>query len=649
MNQSKGNIRKIFWQSPWVFGILLGIGFIVLALSSWIPSVYRLDLTEDKLYTLSGGTVRLVEALENPIELKFYYSDELSRDLPHIRLYASQIQDLLKAYVDKSNGKIKLTVIKPEPFTDAEDQAVADGLQGVPVNSQGDQLFLGLAGHSNSSGKTEIIPFFHPDQAQMLEYQISQLVDSVSQSKLPVIGLISGLPISGGFDQMTQANQPSWIFLHQLKQSYEILDLGTEFLSIPDEVEQLLVIHPLSLDDKKRYAIDQFVLKGGKLILALDPLAESSAVQSFFPGMAQPVASDLPDLLAAWGVKYSAQEVVGDLQSAMLVGDEAGVPTRHLALLGLNPSNWNVNSTPLLKDLERINISTAGYFAPAQNATTKFEPVWVSSDQAMAISTDRLKTLKNISELMDDFKPSGKRYAMAALVTGPARSAFEAAPPAVAAGVQGGSVVSSENRAPIQGNHISQSKSIRVLVIADTDFLTDRLWVRIQEFWGQRVAQPWANNFDFLANGVDYLSGNVALMDIRARGQYSRPFDKVVALRQDAEAKFKKQQSSLQDKLEETERRLTELQGQQPLSAADGALNSQQEETLLSFQQEKLKIRKALRDVQFSLEKDIKSLGIQVKLLNTLAIPVVLMILALLISVRKRLKKKQARRVLMHS
>ena len=644
---------------------LLGLGAVATATLVGVAAVnltgnqFRVDLTEQKLFTLAPGTENILGHLNNEIELEFYFSNQMTKTIPELRNYAKRVDDLLAEFVLASNGKLKLTRIDPAPFTEAEDAAALAGLQAVPVSLGGDQIYFGLVGKNQKAVREETIAFFHPNREAFLEYELAQMIDRLNHPQEPNIAVLSGLKIQGGSDMMGGPPAEPWIFLNQLARSYEIKNLEPSLDQIPAEVDKLLLVHPANLSDTALYAIDQFVMRGGKLIVFLDPFAESATQSGFFPGMAEPRTSDLSKLMNAWGLEMAPGKFIGDMKHALSVnmGDGAR-PRRHLALLGMDSSSWIAKDSIVLNQLERINFSTAGALSAVKGASTSFEPLIVSSTQSALIDIEKLQHIQAIEDLFADFSPTGQAYVLAGLLTGQANSAFPdgyvapakvetpATPDAAAPTTTAESTATPATVAPpvesktveANKNHLAKSKgSIGVLVVADTDMLTDRLWVRVQDFFGQQVVQPWANNVDFVINGVDYFSGSADLISIRSRGNYTRPFHVVQQLRDQAEASSRAKETELKHKLAETENKLTELQ--QPPQNGVVNLSTEQQQALFEFQSQKLKIRKELRDVQRKLDSAIDNLGVQLKAANMFAVPVLLTVIALLSWLRKKRKR----------
>ncbi|MNF35015.1 ABC-type uncharacterized transport system [compost metagenome] len=591
--------RIIYSGSGLLLIALVFLAFNMVA-SLGLPNA-RLDLTEQKLYTISAGTERILGELDEPVNLYFFYSDNVSRDLVAVRNYARRVEEMLRAYQRAAGGKLRLKVIDPEPFSEDEDRAAEFGLQGVPLQQGGDKLYFGLAG-TNALDDVQTIPFFPLDQEEFLEYEISRLVQTLAKPARPVVGVLSALPLDGGFNPLTGQGGAPWMIMEQIRQQFVIKSLQGDIDRIPDEVSVLLLVHPKQLPEPTLYAIDQFVLRGGKLLAFVDPFSEND--NGGLMGGGQSNASDLEPLFKAWGLRMRPGEMLVDGSFAMAVGmGQEQRPVRHPAWLSLPKAALDRDDVTTA-GLENLTLASAGILEPLEGAKTRFTPLLHSSEYAMPMDAQRLAMLRDPQELLRELEPTGERYALAARIAGPAQSAYPQ-------GIEG------------QKGGLQNAESINVIVVADTDLLSDRMWVQVQDFFGQRVPQPFADNAGFAINALDNLAGSDALISVRSRGRYSRPFVMVENLQRQAEARFREKEEVLQQQLAQTEQRLAELQqNDSPEQVLE--LTPEQQTTLQQFLQEKLKIRKELREVRFQLNADIEALGRSLKFVNIALVPLLL-------------------------
>lgn len=606
--------------------LLLAVLFVgATVISNLVLRGARLDLTANSEYTLSEGSKEILASIDEPINLYFYFSDDASRDLAPIRTYAQRVRELLEEMASRTGGKLKLSVIDPQPFSEEEDEATAQGLQSVPVGSTGDKLFFGLAGTNALNGKAAI-PFFQPDKEVFLEYEVAKLIQSLLQPDKPVIGLVTALPIGGGFDAPTQKMSDPWAVTQQLDDLFEVRPLGVEFKEVAAEIKLLMVVHPKALDDDTLYAIDQFLLRGGRLLAFVDPHAgsDTSGNDPSNPSAAMfaDKSSNLEKLFSAWGVDYKADEVVVDRALGLQVQiSQTEPPVTHPLILGLRAAQMNSQDLVSAK-LDLVNIDSAGHFRTKEGGLAKIEPILQSSGEASTVSVERTRFLPDPRELLKDFAPTGENYNIAVRVSGKFKSAFE-------------------DRAGQPGHIAEAAEPVQAILVADTDILTNRLWVQVQNFFGQQLISPFADNGDLIVNSADNLSGSSALISIRGRNSSTRPFTVVEDMRRAADERFRATEQQLQEQLTETERKLGELQAGKTDENAM-IMSPEQQAEILKFQSEKLRIRKELRDVRRSLDQEIESLGSRTKFINIALVPLGVIFAALLFWNLRRGRRRAA-------
>ena len=624
-------------KSITLFGLLvLAVLFLVINMAgNTLFTNLRADLTENELFTLTQGTRNVVGKIEEPITMYLFYSDKASEGVPQLRTYATRVKELLQEYAQLSNGKVVLNIVDPVPFSEEEDQAAGYGLQGVPVGGTGENIYFGLAA-SNAVGDTEIIPFFQPQREQFLEYDVTKLIHTLSNPKKAVIGVITQLPMFGGFDIETTQMTKAWAIITQMRQLFEIKQLDVAAKSIDSDVDILMVVHPKNLSQATLYAIDQFVMRGGNALFFVDPHSEidTPVRQQNSPLEVEGSrTSNLSPLLETYGIEYDPTSVVLDRKYALTVGGAHQGQSRHYALLGINQENIDSEDV-ISSELELISVGVAGHIKVKEGSDTKIIPIVTSSDDAALIEAVRFRFLPDLGQLSENFKPTGENYTFVARAQGILSSAFpEGAPKA-------SSEDEEEQKSPDE--HIAQtSEETNLLVVADTDLLSDRMWVQVQEFFGQQILNSWANNGDLLINSLDNLVGSTDLISIRGRETSARPFTKVNEIRLAADQKFRATEESLQAKLAETEKKLVALQ-QQRDDTNTLALSPEQEAEIEKFQQDKIQVRKELRQVRHNLNLDIEKLGSKIKFINIGLMPIIISILALLLSFIRRARRKRA-------
>ncbi|MFJ2362217.1 GldG family protein [Pseudomonas sp. NPDC087697] len=592
---------------PLVMIALLFLAFNM-GIGKWITGV-RLDLTEHKLYSISPGTRQILAGLEKPIDLYFFYSNSGSKELVPLRGYALRVEELLKVYEREAGGRIRLHIIDPLPFSDEEDRANGFGLQAMPLRQGVAPVYFGLVG-TDSKNNAQVIPFFPQEQEERLEYDISRLIQTLLQPQRPVVGLLSTLPVNGGFDTSLQRRIAPWVLIQEVRREFDLRELVTDIEEIPPEVTVLMLVHPKKLTQSTLYAIDQFVLRGGRLLAFVDPLSEQDPGAEHFGISSKDKSSDLSPLLKTWGVQMQLGKLLADGSYALFDSTGEGlrpIPrpfTFELPLAALSQDD------PSTSGLERISLTTTGIIEPLEGATTQFMPLMHSSDYAMPMEVSRFEKTVDPDRLMQELPLRSPRYVMAARVQGPAKSAF-------ADGIEG------------HRNGLKQAQQINVIVVADTDLLSDRMWLQTQDANGRPVQLPWTDNASFVINALDNLSGSDALNSLRSRGHYNRPFVVVEQMHRKAEASFREKQSALQLRLDETERKLGQLQEQR--GDKTQALDAQRQSTIHQFMQEKMHIRQQLREVQYQLNVDIDALGRLVKVVNIALVPLLLTLCMLVV------------------
>lgn len=607
--------------------VLAALFVVVILFVNLLFRGWQLDLTPNKQYTLADGTKEILSQIDEPISLTFFFSEQASEGLPHYRAYAQRVREMLEAMASRANGKLKLKFIDPQPFSEEEDEATSYGIQPVPTDNGLDKLIFGLAG-SNSTNGQQVVPFFQIEKETFLEYDLARMIETLNKPAKVVVGVVSSLPMTGGFDQTTRQMSQGWAIYDQLNQLVEMRPLGTELTSIDAAIKVLLLVHPKNLNEDTLYAIDQFVLRGGRLVVMVDPNATQDRTQSDpnnpMGDMFTAKTSDLPKLFSAWKLRYDPNQVVADRIAGLEVQtDPSSPPTKSPVILALKKGQMS-QSDIVSSELEMILLDTAGQFKLDESAAADgitLEPLLHSSNEATLVEGERVRFLPNPTELLQGFSPSGEEYVIAGRLKGKLKTAFPE---------------------KSGDSHLAEAKeAVEVIVIADTDIATDRTWVQVGQFFGQRVYQPFSNNGDFLTNVVENLSGSNALISIRARGAGVETFGYVDELRNQASASYADVEKKLNDELRQTEQRLTELQ-QAKSADQQMIISPEQRAELERFQKRKVEIRKELRKVQADLNADVRTLGTALKVLNILVLPLVIAVVGLWYFLRRRSRRTQA-------
>lgn len=609
---------------------VLAAAVIILANTTFTS--LRLDLTENKLFTLSEGTLNIIQGLDEPVTLDYYVSKKLMADVPQLQSYATRVHDLLDEYVAKSNDNIRLNVIEPEPFSEEEDRAVGEGMQGAPINAAGDQAYFGLVG-TNSIDDQESIPFFQNNREEKLEYDLTKLIYNLANPEKRTIGVISQLPVFGNFmPGMTQ----EWAISAVVSEFFDIRVLDSA-LEINQDLDLLLIVHPKYLTELTVFAIDQYLLAGGKAMIFVDPFAEGDVIP---PNPQDPYAmetknSDINELFSAWGIDVLNGQVAADMQSAMRVQlrtNRGFEETNYLPWLKLDEDNLNQEDF-ITSELNLVNMGSVGIIETLDDASVTVTPLFQTSTQSMKMASALLEFQRDPGDMLSDFESDNTAYTLAARLEGTVKTAFPDGIPDM-----------DENH-PFDEQYTPPvtpltEGEINVILVADTDILNDEFWISQQNFFGVQIPQPIADNGNFVVNSLEHMSGSSDLISLRNRGEYQRPFDVVNDIKRNAEAQYRQQEQMLEAKLEETELKIAELQ--QERTGNELLLSPEQEQAIENFRLEQLNTRKELRAVQYELQRNVERLGSVLKFINIGLVPLLIAFMAVSIGLIRTRRKTES-------
>ena len=624
--------------------LLLAVAFIAaLAASNTLLRGVQIDLTEGGLYTLAPGTRNFLGKIEEPINLYFFFSDNVTADnngLQGLRLYSQRVREMLEEFASVAGGRLSLQVIDPVPFSEDEDRASEFGLLDIGRGALADSVYFGLAA-TNSVGEQAIIEVFDPGKESTLEYDLARLIFSLASAEKNVVGLVSGVPMTGGFDPQAQQPLPPWVISQQVRQLFDVRALAPSFATIDPDIDMLWIVHPPALDEQTLYALDQYLLGGGRALIFVDPFAEIASATPDPTGLGGASSSNLERLFAAWGLEYDPAKVVLDLRYGLAVDTGTGRTLRHIALIGLDRDVMSQEDL-VTAGLETVNVGTAGSLAVADGAALTLTPLLSSSTEAGLADTARFQFLADPEDLLDGFVPTGQQYVLAARLGGTLGTAFPEGPPSADAPADGGADTPDGGGAPAaNASPLTSTDAPNIIVVADVDVLSDRLWVQVRRsLFGQQVATAFASNGDLVTNVLGNLSGSADLIGLKSRAPFTRTFDRVEALQRDADARFRETEQRLQAELAETERRLGELQSARE-DTSSLLMSPEQQAEVERFQQEQLRIRRELRDVQRELDSSIDRLGRWLKVVNIAAVPLALLVVGVIVLVLKRRRGAQ--------
>jgi ABC-type uncharacterized transport system involved in gliding motility auxiliary subunit len=573
--------------------------------------------------------------------LRLFYSRQLGSAVPVYGTYADHVREMLQAYAALAKGRVKLEFYDPEPFSDTEDRALAYGLQGVPVDQGGAQVYFGLAG-SNLEDDERTIAFFQPERERFLEYDLTKLVYELSNPKRPVIGVMSSLPLDGDprMMMMTRGQGPGgqpYASAMLLRQTNQVKTVATDAQVIDPDIQVLLVAEAQNLSDPTLYAIDQFVMRGGRLMVMVDPWSEALAATPNPTGMPPTdTHSDLKKLFDAWGIAFDPTKVVGDLTGAWRVRSEDRVQAVNY-VAWFNIREGINHDDPATADLDQVTVASSGFLAKAPNATIDFTPLLSSSARSGLLSVDQVK-MPEPAKILADFKPEGGPRVIAARVHGVLKSAFTE-PPELA----------KDQKRPdnFPAFKAQTDGPANLVVVADSDILADRFWVRTADFFGQQTATPFADNGPFVANLIGTLAGGDALIGLRSRGDTNHPFVLVNEMQSEAEARFRQTEQGLQKHLEDVQKQLQTLRqgsgGAADKAPAEAVITPEQRAAIDAARKDIVDTRQQLRAVQLELNHDISRLETWLRVLDIVLVPAVLTVVAISLGLLQRRRRARAR------
>ena len=628
------SLETILYSSAGV-AIVLVIFIAVNVITGAFP--LRADLTREKAYTLSVGTRAVLKKLDTPVTIRFYctQSETATPETVFLKNYARKVADLLHEYKQVAGKNLVIAKFDPQPDSDAEDSARLDGLEAQPLPG-GDNFYLGLC--VSLADQRVAIPFLAPNREKLLEYDITRAITQVLSPEKPTVGVMSSLPVFGApanpmMMQMGQSGSAPWTFIQQLQQDFDVKNIPIDADKIDDDVKALVVIFPRGISDKAQYAIDQFVLRGGKLIAFLDPQsAYASHQQNPMTGETGGGAS-LDKLLKAWGIQFDTSKVVADLDFKLELRNQNGQPEDAPAWLGLTADGINQNDIAT-GEIDSLWLPMAGAFTGEPAAGLK-ETVLLHSSKDAELA-DAFAANLGGSAVMNNFKPTGVSYHLAIRLNGKFKTAFPDGEPQEASGETNGVV-------KMAGSSLKESRvETSVVLVGDSDLLADEFSLRkVDSPFGEMVS-PMNANLDFAQNLVEQMAGDSNLIGLRSRASLSRPFTRVKQLEAAAEARGEAKIDELQQSLSETQQRLSELQQQKADKDQRFVLSPEQRAEIENFRKKQAEVSRELRQAQKDLRREVVSLETWLTWLNILAMPFVVIAAGVAMAVVKR-KKTSAR------
>ncbi|WP_421860953.1 Gldg family protein [Oceanicaulis sp.] len=604
----------------WVMIISLILGFAGLNMASRIVlDGARIDLTERGLYQVSQGTQDVLDRLDEPMSLDFYYSRADAAGYPEVRAYGARVRELLRTLAARSGGSLRLAEIDPAPFSPDEDAAIAAGLQPVPVEGGG-QIFFGLVGR-NAVDEARIIAFFDPQDEARLEYEIVRLIAELERARTPHLAIISDLPFAPDRDGRS-GNR----IIDELGATYQLSWLEPDFDAIPEDADALLVIHPPVMSETQLYLLDQFILARGRALVAVDPMAHLALKPGpdGLPPLNAQRATNLGRLFASWGVVYDRNAVAMDAETGLPVQIIEGGRTRMRAYplwFSVPPSGLN-QTLPSLAGLSRsVNLGAPGVLGFESQSGLSATPLLSTSAQAARLDADIAASSPSPEELMRGFEADPDApLTLGLLLDGVLPTAFPDGPPA-------------EDGAPLNRAHLDESTGPgELIVLADVDLFDPAFFLRADPVQGEQVV---ADNLALVLNLVDRLAGDRALVSLRSRSRSDRPMTRVDALRTAAEARYLTLQDTLQAELSEAEGRLDELTRLGRASALGGAGSDDAAEAD-ALRLQILDARERLREIERGFRVEIDALENRLLLWTLWLPPLVVLVFGVIAALWRR-------------
>lgn len=543
-----------------------------------LPDI-RWDLSEHKIHTFAPAVKQLLTTLEDPVDLYYFNSSNDPKRSYAVQRYSKRIEDLLKEYEKTANGMINLHLIEPAPFSE---DAYKARLSGLDDNAG----FLGLIGTRVGHGVRRI-GSFSLDQEPLLEYEIGHLLYKLQHPERPVIALLSGLAMDKSASRLLQ----------ELQQEFDLVNLEPAAASVPQQIKTLMVVHPQVLPERTVYAIEQFVLKGGRLMMFIDPLTEQR------PNLPSG-NTRLSELLAAWGIQMPADQLVVD--DVYTPRETQGAPNQVRLNLPRQAMNTHDIST---WNLSRVTVSSSGALSPLSKSRTTFTPLLHSSEQSVLLDVNGLTSAAAIDALIEEASKQERQHVIAARIEGPSYSVFPD-------GIKG------------QPPGLQKAAQIHAVVVADTDMLMDKV----------NDSAPDGNAL-FVLNTLDNLSVPDTLAAIRPRAPQETSPNRLERMRNVAKQAYRLKAGELERRLQRTE------QEWQRLSPWTTALGTQPVDTTTQLQalnKERLRLPMELHTLEHEAYAQVRRLEWVIKLTVTFAIPVTLCLIAWLVFLGQRRRRLKA-------
>jgi ABC-type uncharacterized transport system involved in gliding motility auxiliary subunit len=630
----KKQLETLLYSAIGVGGMLL-ILLAVNVIANFAKS--RVDLTSERLYTLSDGTKKILKKLDGPVEIRFYVT-EGEKDMPlHFKAYAQRVEDLLSEYKQQSKGNIEIRKLNPKPDSDQEDSARLDGVEPQTLPS-GEPLYMGLAiSHIDSK---VAIPFLAPDREKLLEYDISRAITKVVSPERPIVGVMTSFPMFGNpmnpmMARMGQQPQESWVVISELQRDFTVKQVQSDVDKIDDDVKVLILAHAKELPEKTQYAIDQFILRGGRLIAFLDAQAISDQTKNpqnpMMPNFG--ANSNLDKLLKAWGISFDTSKVAADMNFVTRVSRNNRAEA-YPAVLSMNTNGMNRGDI-VTAQIDSLLLPFAGVFSGTPAQGLQQEVLLKTTPNSQLVES--FMAQMGGEQLMNDFKSSGTAYPLAIRLKGKFKTAFPDGKPKETK-PDDEKKDGEKKDEPKAEDSLKEAKGDNsVVLIGDSDMLADNFSVQVQNFFGQKIVVPRNGNLPFVQNLVEQVSGDENLIAVRSRGTLNRPFLVIQDMQAKAEETFRAKIKEIETELQQTQQKLNELQAaKKDKNQQRFVLSPEQQQELEKFKKKEAEKKVELKQVRKNLRREIDSLENRLKFANIAGMPILVTCLGIGLAVWKR-------------
>jgi ABC-type uncharacterized transport system involved in gliding motility auxiliary subunit len=623
MSDKKAGAAKSLYS---IGGIVLLL-FILISLNVLFARMnLRWDATQDSLYSLSDGTRDILSNLRKDVVIKLFYSQDTANLPLPMKTYAKQVLDFLSEYELAGKGRVTVEFYDPKVDSEEEEWAQKYGIQAMSLPT-GETVYLGLV--ALAADQEETIAYLDPTRGNYLEYDITRIIARLQNAEKPTISVISGLPVFGSAMPMAMPGQPGqeppWLIIDELKKSYEVKEVRPSANRLDEGTDLVLIIYPKEMSDQLRYAVDQYVLAGGNVIAYVDPLSVLDSTSGQQPG-----GASLDVLFESWGVSMAMDQILVDMDNPTRLTNRKNQVETDPTWISLGADAFSRDSV-ITGKLESMLLPLAGAFKKEAKEIA-YLPLLQSSANSSMIN--RMLVQAGPDYLRRDFKPDTDRYDLAVMLRGKFKTAFPEGGPVKDAGSDGD--IGETETAHLTGGQ----KEAAIVLVSDADLLFDQFYVNQQNFLGMNITQIFNDNLNFLLNTAEMLTGSSALIDLRSRGVFERPFSRVEALEKKAQERWLAREQELVKKVEETNRKLRDLEKTKDASQ-QFILSEEQEREIEKFKDERLRINRELKMVRRSLRAEIESLGARLKFLNIFGVSFLVALGGGFYAYRRRKKRLQ--------